>query len=424
LKNIATKRAERALANKAEELQRVAKEVAEAKEAQAAKLKEAEAKREAAEKKRKEAELLEQAYLANKQSQDAALAVKEASSREATLKEVAQRTRLAADAALGTDSEDPADQSANAAEEDARRASIATRDAIEKSIAITDVNAEASDLLKSKMATIESAEWTVARVFALFDVDGDGNLDRDEIKAAITAISESVPSDVQLAQAFEKYDANNDGTFQREELEAMLSDELLQRKRKGSVFGRKNKDIDIEEKFTVQQVKEDLVAKELVLMIGKEKEEVESMAETVNKTLTDHEEKLTEVLTKAKSLEEQVARQEKVVGSIKVGEWSNERVFAAFDADNNDNLDVSELKLALTALLEKEVSNSDAAKLVKKYDVDGDGLLNFDEFCACAKTAEASLNNFFSQMFSDVSASEEATREARAAVAEMEGKAD
>jgi hypothetical protein len=67
-----------------------------------------------------------------------------------------------------------------------------------------------------------------------------------------------------------------------------------------------------------------------------------------------------EVETKAKALEDGVARQEKVVESIKVGEWSSERVFAAFDADKSDNLDVSELKvrkLASSLLTAQRLTN-------------------------------------------------------------------
>jgi Ca2+-binding EF-hand superfamily protein len=146
--------------------------------------------------------------------------------------------------------------------------------------------------MNAKLETIESAEWTVDRIFALFDVDGDGNLDRDEITAAITAISESVPTEQQLTGAFQKYDTNNDGQFQRDELEAMLSDKLMQRKRKGSVFGRKTKEVNIEEKVAVQQVKEDLVAKELVLMSSKDKEEAETIAEAAQATVVEHEEKV------------------------------------------------------------------------------------------------------------------------------------
>ena len=84
---------------------------------------------------------------------------------------------------------------------------------------------------------------------------------------------------------------------------------------------------------------------------------------------------------------------------IKNGEWSAERVFAAFDTDKDNSLNIGELKLALTSLLEKEVSNEDAKKFAKRFDKDGDGVLNFKEFEECVESAQKSLNNFFATMF-------------------------
>ena len=241
--------------------------------------------------------------------------------------------------------------------------------------------------------------------------------------AAIIAISEKVPTEDQLNQAFKKYDANNDGTFQRDELEVMLGDSLLQRKRRGSAFGRtKLKDVNVDEMATVSQIKEDLAGRELVLMIKNDKDAAEANAAEAEKTLSNADKEYKETKEKEAAVESKLDRQKTVVKSIEENEWSVERVFAAFDVDKNEKLDVAELKLALTSLLEKEVSNSDATKLVKKYDVDGNGFLDFEEFSACVDTAQASLNNFFNNLFSPPSANDDVTKEAREVVAELESK--
>ena len=57
-----------------------------------------------------------------------------------------------------------------------------TKDAIDVSISTTNSNVEASELMKKRMESLVSVEWTVARIFALFDFDGNGNLDKEEIK--------------------------------------------------------------------------------------------------------------------------------------------------------------------------------------------------------------------------------------------------
>ena len=252
------------------------------------------------------------------------------------------------------------------------------------------------------LKAIEDAPWTVERAFALFDVDGDGNLDSEEIKTAITAISEKIPSPEQIAALFQKYDTNGDGVFDKGELEKMLKDDTLKKgKRRKSAAGRKQIDVkDLENKATIQAIKEELVAKEVLLNIEKDAAEAIKISQDANEEL-----KKKEVAALTAKLEEdeaakELARQERVIKDIKEGVWSAERVFTAFDADNSGTLDVGELKLALTSLLDKEVSNSDAKKFAKKFDTDGDGTISIEEFEACVASAQASLNNFFTSLFS------------------------
>ena len=187
--------------------------------------------------------------------------------------------------------------------------------------------------MMNKLKEIEDAPWTTERVFALFDVDGDGNLDRDEIKTAITAISEQVPQPEAISYLFTKYDTNGDGQFDRAELEKMLKDDILKRrKRRKSAFGQKKVDRnDLEDKETVRLLKEEvrggaklqvgkhryrtcfnamnttpqLVAKELLLEIDKDAQAAKKMAKDADQKLKD-----SEASVLAAKMEEEKAKEE------------------------------------------------------------------------------------------------------------------
>ncbi|GMH54785.1 hypothetical protein TL16_g01749 [Triparma laevis f. inornata] len=106
-------------------------------------------------------------------------------------------------------------------------------------------------------------------------------------------------------------------------------------------------------------------------------------------------------------------KKERIERDIKEGKWSAERVFAAFDNDNSGTLDVGELKLALTSLLERDVSHEEATRFASRYDVNGDGVLDFEEFTKCVSNATNSLNHFFTNMFSVIPIVESDNAEAK-----------
>jgi len=57
-------------------------------------------------------------------------------------------------------------------------------------------------------------------------------------------------------------------------------------------------------------------------------------------------------------------------------EWSPARVFAAIDVDNSGSIDLSELGVALTAVLGKEVKEKEVVEVMNKFDEDKDGMLS------------------------------------------------
>ncbi|GMH64040.1 hypothetical protein TL16_g03872 [Triparma laevis f. inornata] len=358
-----------------------------------------------ADKKAEEARLLKEANDAKLLAQETARKVTEASAKEQKAKDLAEAAKIAAVAAKEKDENSAATkqllEDAKNLEDEAHRSSLITRECIDESINVSEVNANASKIMADTLKAIDNAPWTVERVFALFDQDGDGNLDTEEITTAITAISERFPTSEQIAALFKKYDINGDGQFDKGELKAMLKDDALKKKRRKSAAGRKQVlTKDLEDKAAIQTLKEELVAKEILINIEKDAAEAISISQKANDELKKKEvEALTAKLEQDETGKE-LARQERVINDIKEGKWSTERVFQAFDADNSGTLDVGELKLALTSLLDKEVSNSDAKKFAKKFDTDGDGTISIDEFEACVASAQASLNNFFTSLFS------------------------
>jgi hypothetical protein len=137
-----------------------------------------------------------------------------------------------------------------------------------------------------------------------------------------------------------------------------------------------------EEKDAVQGVKEDLMAKEILVEADAE---AAAAKEKLDAAVAVEEAKKAEIA--ALEAEEadastSVARAEKVVSDIANEEWTTERVFAAFDKDLSGTLDTSELQLAMTAFLEREISLEDVDGMLTTFDVDKDGVISFDEFSA------------------------------------------
>lgn len=56
------------------------------------------------------------------------------------------------------------------------------------------------------------------------------------------------------------------------------------------------------------------------------------------------------------------------------------RVFDAFDADSSGAIDAAELKDALIAVSEKPIGDETVAEVLKKFDVNGDGVISLQEF--------------------------------------------
>ena len=67
--------------------------------------------------------------------------------------------------------------------------------------------------------------------------------------------------------------------------------------------------------------------------------------------------------------------------------------------------------MALTSLLDREVSDSEAKKFAKKYDTDGDGVISFEEFDALVESAKSGVKSFFDNLFNIKSKEAEAAKE-------------
>lgn len=77
------------------------------------------------------------------------------------------------------------------------------------------------------MTRRERREQELRRAFAVFDTDGSGALDHDEIKAIFTRPGGGNPfSDAEVEALINEFDANHDGVLQFEEFSAMWESEL------------------------------------------------------------------------------------------------------------------------------------------------------------------------------------------------------
>jgi len=195
-----------------------------------------------------------------------------------------------------------------------------------------------------------------------------------------------------------RYDTDGNGWIDLSELECMITDvgKGIKRKRT-SVFSMKSKaqvvsDATRAAVYDAQQlIKQQQVIKESKDERKKREKVVsnkEDAAKAAKKLAEDRKQK-------QKTISEEVVRSTKVANDVERGLWSAERVFAAFDSDKNGSLNVKELKLALTSLLGKHVSDEAVLAFTEKYDEDENGTLEFNEFEAIAKDAERDTKGFF-----------------------------
>ena len=83
---------------------------------------------------------------------------------------------------------------------------------------------------------------------------------------------------------------------------------------------------------------------------------------------------------------------------------------------------MEELSLALTSLLGREVNSEESAKFAKRFDTNGDGVIDFEEFKQVSEIAkEKKTPNFFEELFfSNEEADKKASDTARAYLKEVE----
>jgi len=286
------------------------------------------------------------------------------------------------------------------AEKECRKLSTITAAAIETSINVTKESEDATEVIKEKLSECNDA-FSVRRVMSMFDNDRNGELSREEIKNVLTVLTEKIVSNGDVDAMFDKYDTDGNGSISISELKPMLFDIEHQAKKKKSRFFRpKTKIVGDETKEAIFQAKEALMVLEIVHGVEEEMEKARDEVEAIEAKLKETKQEASEMSDKATKTAELANRQEKVVESIINDEWSTERVFAAFDADKNGVLDIAELSLALTSLLGRKIGHIESKKFAEKFDVNGDGQLDFEEFKAVSAVAQKmTKQNFFDSMF-------------------------
>ena len=55
--------------------------------------------------------------------------------------------------------------------------------------------------------------------------------------------------------------------------------------------------------------------------------------------------------------------------------------FKEFDRDGDGFIGVSDMRQAMAALMGEELDDEMAAEMIREADMDGDGQLNYEEFC-------------------------------------------
>ena len=257
----------------------------------------------------------------------------------------------------------------------------------------------------------------------MFDNDRNGELSKDEIKNVLTVLTEKIISNGDVDDLFDKYDTDGNGSISISELKPMLFDIEHQTNRKKSRFFKpKTKIVGDEVKAAVVEAKEALMILEVIHDDVVALDAVAKEASKAEEELQVASEEANEASKNATETTELANRQEKVVTAIENDEWSVERVFTAFDKDKNGVLDAEELNLALTSLLGREIKEIEQKKFVKRFDSNGDGVLDFEEFkCVSDLAKKSSKPNFLESMFFNKDAANSAaTHAARSTVSAME----
>ena len=260
----------------------------------------------------------------------------------------------------------------------------------------------ASDALKAKVADAEQ-NFSAERAFNAFDDDKNGFLDRSELKNAIATVNEKLVTEKELDEIMSQFDTNSDGKLSLEEFTKLCDDDRLKLKKRlsKSRFGFKKVPVSTEEEQeAVEKIKESSIQREMKAVVSKETEQWKMKVFMSEKKVEEAKEELVESARAVCIADAEVKRQKKVVEDIKKGDWSAERIFAAFDKDRNGYLDIEELELALPALLGVKVSRQDAERLSRKYDENNDGHIDFEEFQKISLDTDGSATVYVKNMFS------------------------
>jgi len=245
----------------------------------------------------------------------------------------------------------------------------------------------------------DAEEFTPERAFSVFDANKSGGIDKAELKNAIAAVNDVITAEDEIDAVMSKYDLNTDGELGLDEFRKLCKSKKLNLKKRRTSMLKKVVVQSKEDAAAVRAIKEELIIKELIMKAEKAETDTAAALEASKEDLLSAETTLTAAEGEHVKAKKEVERQEKVLEDIKNDAWSAERVFAAFDADKNGTLDISELQLALTALLGSKVSEETTKKFAKKYDKDGDGNLDFEEFSTCSTEARKSPAVFFNNVF-------------------------
>jgi Ca2+-binding EF-hand superfamily protein len=280
-------------------------------------------------------------------------------------------------------------------------------------------------------SSIMDERFDAARVFAIFDADSSNFIDKAELTLALTAVSETPVTEEIVTDILNKFDLDGDGSISFEEFKKLAADPMFAKAKKSKklralkMFSKsaskpaKPLTLTEEQEMIVTDIKQDLVEREQIKALEKEVEVATEATVEQSAALEAATKAAEELQAEADMAKADAERQTRIAEAIEAGEWSAERVFAAYDADNSGTLDEEELSLALTCLCGNAVSASRAKKLLAKFDTNDDGVLDFAEFENVAAAAQKHVGSFLKKVFGDSKNLVEA-EETRAKVAQLE----
>lgn len=231
--------------------------------------------------------------------------------------------------------------------------------------------------------------------FRLFDKNGDGFITSDEISSLLQTLQVDVPKGT-IPQIFSRYDTDGNGLIDFDEFQEMLHNATKAKRTDiEKMFERAFRIFDEDGDGFITQSE----LKATIFKLGMEAtdEEIEDIFQRIGKSGKISFSDFRNILVSdADEIDEEISslKDDMLSGltSPKVFEGIDKReAFELFDENKDGFISTDEVQRVYTHL-GQEINERTASEIVHKFDADGNGVLDYHEFCSMLETCQSEEN--------------------------------